>query len=253
MTISHPYFDLYYGQLPLIISSPHSGILEDEIIPKRTTGVLGIDKKTDVIAKELFRVFSMFINQELDNDPRKPSYIISKIHRNRLDLNRKISASFEVKSDLARSAYTFFHEFLSKQIQKNIENHGYSLLIDIHGFEKEKNPFREVELILGTNNLKTLFGEKVPKRDWPKNIRGKIIKKFNQLDIPIAPGHPLRREYVLKGGYITKHYGASRIPLSQAMQIEFSDRIRLYDEKLKEKVIFNISEIIFKEIIERLD
>jgi len=77
-------------------------------------------------------------------------------------------------------------------------------LIDIHGFDKANRPkgFRDVELVLGTNNLESMFKDKIPKHDRGKNFRGKIIKKFNELNIPIAPSLPSRREYVLTGGYI---------------------------------------------------
>ncbi|MEJ2294177.1 MAG: hypothetical protein P8Y23_05355, partial [Candidatus Lokiarchaeota archaeon] len=72
-----------------------------------------------------------------------------------------------------------------------------------------------------------------------------IISKFLDLDIPIAPGHQRRREYVLSGGYITKKYGASQLKNSKSIQIEFSDRIRIYDGDLKSKVLKSLAEIIF--------
>ena len=78
-------------------------------------------------------------------------------------------------------------------------------------------------------------------------MRGKIVKKFNELNIPIAPGHPRRSEYVLKGGYIVQKYGASRIKDSQAIQIEFSDTIRLYDEELREKALNSLAQLFFEE------
>ena len=123
------------------------------------------------------------------------------------------------------------------------------MLIDIHGFEKDKRPkgFRDVELILGTNNLESLYPNSIPKKDWGKNLRGKIVKEFNNLNIAIAPGHHLRREFVLTGGYITAKYGASHIKNSQTIQIEFSDKIRLYDKELKKIVLSTLAELIYKE------
>ncbi len=64
---------------------------------------------------------------------------------------------------------------------------------------------------------------------------------------PIAPGHPRRREYVLTGGYITQAYGSSKISESKTMQIEFSDRIRILDKKLRKIVIQTLAEIIVNE------
>ena len=133
----------------------------------------------------------------------------------------------------------------------NVKLYDHSLLIDIHGFEKKRRPsgFRDVDIILGTNNLEAFFSEPIPKREWGNNIRGKIIQKFTELNIPIAPGHPTRKEYVLKGGLITKKYGASQIHRSQALQIEFSDSIRLYDKELRKVVITTLAEV-FSEYLE---
>lgn len=105
-----------------------------------------------------------------------------------------------------------------------------------------------VELILGTNNLHSLFLDPVPRRDWDKNIRGKIITKFLGLSIPIAPGYPRRKEYILSGGFIIQQYGASKISNSQNMQIEFSDRIRIYDNELKKKVLIALAEVLLNHI-----
>jgi len=52
---------------------------------------------------------------------------------------------------------------------------------------------------------------------------------------------------VLTGGYIVQNYGASRIENSQAIQIEFSDTIRLYDEELREKTLNSLAHLFFKE------
>jgi len=75
----------------------------------------------------------------------------------------------------------------------------------------------------------------------------KNIKNFIKLNIPIAPGHPRRREYVLTGGYITQTYSSSKISKSKTMQIEFSDRIRILNKKLRKIVIQTLAEIIVNE------
>jgi hypothetical protein len=132
----------------------------------------------------------------------------------------------------------------------NLKFFGRSLLIDLHGFEKNKGPtgFRDVDIILGTNNLESFFSEPILRKHWVNSIRGKIIKKFLDLEILIAPGHPKRKEYVLTGGYITKVYGASQIPKSQAMQIEFSERIRIQDLELRELVLNALANILVKNL-----
>jgi hypothetical protein len=67
------------------------------------------------------------------------------------------------------------------------------------------------------------------------------------VNVPIAPGHPRRREYALVGGYITQTYGTSNISKSKTMQIEFSDRIRILNKKLRKTVLQTLAEIIIGE------
>ncbi len=231
------------GSIPLIISVPHGGIIMSDNIPRRTNGIHGIDKDTIKLACELIEMIKNIFKF------KTPSYIISKIHRAKIDFNRNSSEAFDQESELAKKIYHFYHNKIEELILYNLETFNRSMLIDIHGFEKDKRPkgFRDVELILGTNNLESLYPNSIPKRDWGKNLRGKIVKEFNNLNIAIAPGHHLRREFVLTGGYITTKYGASHIKNSQTIQIEFSDKIRLHDKELKNIVLSTLAELLYKE------
>jgi len=243
------YVEFQKGTIPLIISVPHGGTLECENIPKRSNGILGIDGKTIEIAKKLMELIrTNFREQNLEFEI--PSYIISKVRRSKIDLNRDETEAFNPSSVIAKKIYNAYHNKVRGFIMNNLKLFNSSLLIDIHGFEKNKRPpgFRDVDIILGTNNLESFFVEPVLKRDWGNNIRGKIIQRFLELKIPIAPGHPKRREYVLTGGYITKKYGASQIPKSQAIQIEFSDKIRIQDQELRELVLNSLADILVKNL-----
>ena len=190
------------------------------------------------------------ISKNLTFNERKPSYIISKVRRSKIDLNRDEGEAYNPVSLLGKEIYRFYHGKIKELILENIRAHDYSMLLDIHGFERNNRPsgYRDVELILGTNNLESFFSKSIPKKDWAKNLRGKIIRRFLDLNIPIAPGHPRRNEYVLTGGFITQKYGASTITNSQAIQIEFSDRIRKFDTNLRSIVLHTIAEVFFNEI-----
>ena len=238
------YIEFEKGTLPLIISVPHGGTFEPQSVPTRSTGILGIDKAT-------YEISHYLINHIKDKSERLPSYIISKVRRSKIDLNRSETEAYNSNSALASKIYQLYHRKIKEFISDNLKTFKYSLLIDIHGFEKHKRPsgYRDVELILGTDNLASIFSKPVPIKDRDKNIRGKIIKKFLNLGIPIAPGHLRRKEYVLTGGYIIRQYGASNISGSQTIQIEFSDRIRLYDGDLRRKVLIALSEVLLDEIL----
>jgi N-formylglutamate amidohydrolase len=237
------------GNIPLIVSTPHGGALECTSISKRQEGVLGIDKGTIDFSKDLIDQISQKFKNEL-REYKNVSYIFSKIRRSKIDLNRAEKKAYNQTSFLAREIYNLYHSKIKDWISNNIKMFSRSLLIDIHGFERDKRPpgYRDVDIILGTNNLESIFQGQIPKRDWGKNIRGNIIQKFLELNIPIAPGHPRRREYALTGGYITQTYGASHIAKSQTIQIEISDRIRMKDKKLRGVVITALSDVFYKDL-----
>ncbi|MFX0080529.1 MAG: hypothetical protein ACFE94_02150 [Candidatus Hodarchaeota archaeon] len=243
------YIEWQQGNIPLILSVPHGGTLECENIPKRTSGVLGIDGETIEIAKILIALIQTFFKQQYSQF-NTPSYIISKVRRSKIDLNREESEAYVQGSNIAKQIYNFYHKKIEEFVLDNLKIYERSLIIDLHGFEKANRPpgFRDVDIVLGTNNLESFYSEKIPKKDWGKNIRGRIVEKFLELSIPIAPSHPKRGEYVLTGGYITKKYGASLIPNSQALQIEISDRIRVQDGELRKVVLNALAKILFEDL-----
>jgi N-formylglutamate amidohydrolase len=249
MIINTEYIEFQKGDLPLVLSVPHGGKLVCDDIPIRTNGILGTDGETIEIAKKLVNLINNHYKVKKENTIY-PSYIISKVPRNRIDLNREEIVAFVQHSKRAKQIYRFFHSKIRETILNNLKVYERSVLIDLHGFEKANRPpgFRDVDIVLGTNNLESLYPVKLSKNKWGNNIRGNIIQKFTELNIPIAPSHPQRREYVLKGGYITKKYGASQIPNSQAIQIELSDRIRIKDQKLRKKVLYVLAKILLEDI-----
>ncbi|TXT65754.1 MAG: hypothetical protein BAJALOKI3v1_70056 [Promethearchaeota archaeon] len=250
MTDFTNYVEFQKGTIPLIISIPHGGTIKLKDIPERNNGVLGIDKYTIQLGKELIKEIELAFKKK-HSELKKPYYVISKIHRSRIDINRKKEKAFLSSSELAGKIYDLYHNKLNDYVNNSIQTFGRSILLDIHGYETEKRPkgYRDVDVIFGTNNLKSLIPYSIPKKDWDKNIRGRLIKNLLELDIPIAPGHPRRREYVLKGGFITKKYGVQNIDHNQTIQIEFSDRIRVHNLRLQKQVLKRISKVLVNDIV----
>jgi N-formylglutamate amidohydrolase len=246
--IHNSYIEFSKGNIPIILSVPHGGILEVERIPDRKHGIKGIDKNTIEIARNLIEI----IRQKSGTALKVPSYVFCNVARIKVDINRPKSKAFAKNSELAGSIYLDYHQRLKELIFSNLNSFNKSLLVDIHGFETERRPhgFRDVDIIIGTNNLESIVRNKIPKRDWGKNIRGRMIKSFIQKGINTAPGHHLRREFVLKGGFITQSYGFSQIENSQALQIELSDRVRILDKNLRAEVLQILGEVLYREINE---
>ncbi|MFX1499090.1 MAG: hypothetical protein ACFFBH_16355 [Promethearchaeota archaeon] len=243
------FIEYYKGSIPLIISVPHGGTRKIKIIPTRKEGIVGIDKKTREIASELIRTIEM-LYQSQKAIKKTPSYIVSTIHRSKIDINRKEAEAYDNSSILAKELYRYYHNKVKDLIFYNLLKFNRSIMIDIHGFEKINIPmgYRDVDIILGTNNLETLYSEPIAQRYWGNNLRGKIIKTFVKLGVSIAPGRQRRKEYALKGGYITRKYGASKIKGSQTIQIEFSDKIRLHNGNLRKKIIDTLANLLFEEL-----
>lgn len=243
------YIEFLKGDIPLVISVPHGGKLDVDEIPRRIIGFLGIDGETIEFSRELIDLIKNFYEKK-NIIGKSPSYIMSKVARSRIDLNREESEAFIQHSKLAKQIYRFFHDKIKETVINNLEIYERSILIDLHGFEKANRPpgFRDVDIILGTNNLESFYSSKIPKKEWGNNLRGRIVQKFTDLNIPIAPSHPQRREYVLTGGYITKTYGASQIPNSQVIQIELSDKIRIQDLELRKEVQYALATIFVEEL-----
>ncbi|MFX0010005.1 MAG: hypothetical protein ACFE9R_06805 [Candidatus Hermodarchaeota archaeon] len=240
----------HQGNLPLIITVPHGGSIKYGSLPSRENGIMGIDSKTIEIALELIQYLKKQ-NPRVENLNFSPSYVISLIHRSKIDFNREEFIAFNQNSNLAKIIYNYYHQKIADIIHDNLETFNNSLLIDIHGFESDKRPegYRDVDIVLGSNNLKSIFGYAVPKKIWGKNIRGKLVKAFNRAGILVAPGHHLRREYVLTGGYTTSKYGASNIVNSQSLQIEFSDRVRIHNKTLRDLTLKTLAQTLFEDYL----
>ncbi|MHA1479626.1 MAG: hypothetical protein ACTSPU_15640, partial [Promethearchaeota archaeon] len=98
------YIEHCQGSIPLIISVPHGGSLMVERIPDRVEGIHGIDRNTVNIACSLRKKISKLFGLNQENT-KVPSYIISKVHRIKIDFNRKPSKAFNKESNMAKKLY----------------------------------------------------------------------------------------------------------------------------------------------------
>lgn len=242
------YFSYQKGTMPIIISAPHGGTIKMHKIPTRSSGIKGIDKGTAEIAQK--------IANEIENasilsfqEKMRPSFVIAKIHRSKIDFNRPPQKAFDASTPLAQKFYDFYHDQIKLFLRDNLRTFKFSILFDIHGFERNKRPegYRDVDIVIGTRNLRSIADIPMKKADFDKNIRGRLLRHLLSLDIPMAPSHPKRKEYVLTGGFTTKNYGHQRFIGSEAIQIEFSERIRIEDKKLRNRVINSLTGFILDE------
>jgi N-formylglutamate amidohydrolase len=229
------YFEIGKGTIPIILSCPHGGYKKPQSILNKEVGPQIADKNTYIIAKWLL--------YSLKKKNIAIYYILNKIHRSKLDLNRPPASerAYNPKSIEAQSIHNAYHDILSQFSQECIENHKKCLLLDFHGFTKPKKDYPDV--IFGHIFGKTL---QAPKRDdaqdcsqfWGCNQLEREISKYFTLDDGLAI-NDFNLSY--SGGYITqKFYNYKDV---SAIQIEVAKYIRK-DYYLTKKLISSLTSSI---------
>ncbi|MFX0073657.1 MAG: N-formylglutamate amidohydrolase [Candidatus Hermodarchaeota archaeon] len=217
--IYRKYIETRKGTAPIIISSPHGGYLKPKKIPDKLSGFKKADKNKYQIAKKLIR--------RLENNNVKVYYILSKIHRSKVDFNRpsRSGDAFHQSSRRAKKIHKYYHKKLLKFYKKSISSFGKCIVIDLHGFTKPNENYPDI--ILGHIFGKTL---KIFKDDnqnnsvvyWGfSNIIQEISKEFTFDD-----GLGLNNlNLAYSGGYIThRFYKKQNV---NAIQIEVAKKIRV--------------------------
>jgi N-formylglutamate amidohydrolase len=234
------------GNAPIIFTVPHGGKKKfEDLLVERDSGIKGIDKNTISFALLLQKTISDF-NLKKTETKCYPSIIYSDVHRSRIDFNRPPEDAYSAKCELCEKIYAQFHDNIENLIKHNIKRRNISYLFDIHGFEKSKRPpgFMDVEIVVGTQNLRSILPQNHSKEEKMDNIRNAIVKDLHENDILTAPIWPRQKEYVLTGGYIVQKYGIENLNYSKSLQIELSDDVRYKNKGLREKVIKTLSEVI---------
>ena len=124
------YVEFKRGSVPVILSCPHGGFLKPNFIPDKLRGSRLADKNKYLITKKII--------QELKKNNIKPYYILSKIHRSKIDFNRPARAYDACNHDsvVAKEIHSFYHQILENFYEECISLYGKSLVIDLHGFTK---------------------------------------------------------------------------------------------------------------------
>ncbi|MEM6722015.1 MAG: immunoglobulin-like domain-containing protein [Bacteroidota bacterium] len=132
------YIEYIPGNLPIIISAPHGGLLQsgqtiggtfypdnDSTLPDRTCGVNERDDNTDILVREM--------QQEIFNLTGCYAHvIINNLHRSKLDPNREINEATCGNSNSA-AHWNAYHAFVDQASASVEANWGKGLFIDLHG------------------------------------------------------------------------------------------------------------------------
>uniref|UniRef100_UPI000A634811 immunoglobulin-like domain-containing protein n=1 Tax=Kordia zhangzhouensis TaxID=1620405 RepID=UPI000A634811 len=132
------YIEYIPGNLPIIISAPHGGVLQsgqtiggifypdnDSSLPDRNCGTNERDDNTEIlvreIQKEIFQLTGCYAH-----------VIINNLHRSKLDPNREINEATCGNANAA-DHWNAFHNFIDQASASVEANWGKGLYIDLHG------------------------------------------------------------------------------------------------------------------------
>lgn len=132
---TNDYIEYIAGDLPLIFTAPHGGLLAPTSIPERTEAACGstdfatvTDANTQDLARRIQAAFAQ--------DGRYPHVIINRLSRTRLDANRELGMAACGNSE-AQLAWAEYHEFIQDAQAAILEEHGKGWYTDLHGHGHE--------------------------------------------------------------------------------------------------------------------
>ena len=235
------YFEFAEGTTPVILSCPHGGYKKPKRIPNKNFGPKIADKNTYFIAKLIINL--------LKKEGIDIYYILNKVHRSKLDLNRPphSSSAFNKFSTEANGIFHAFHDQLTKFSQECLAQFEKALVIDFHGFTR---PYKNYpDIIFGH-----IFGKTL---DLIQNTTSKACEKYwgcYQLEEEISKHFNIdngfaESEYSLaySGGYIThQFYNVKQV---NTIQVEIAKYIRM-DSTLTLKLVKAFTKAIVKSISE---
>lgn len=115
-----------YGNLPIIITSPHGGALTGNLPDRTCPGIVTTtDTNTDDLAIALQNKLAEIFG-------KTPHLVICRLRRSKLDVNRPV-AEATCGNTTAATSYNDYHNFITVARNRVVQEYGKGLLIDIHG------------------------------------------------------------------------------------------------------------------------
>jgi N-formylglutamate amidohydrolase len=216
------------GQLPIILSAPHGGVLpvpgvperKGECLPKGAGGFVTVrDVNTDRLALALAEAIETKMG-------KKPYLVMAKLSRKHIDVNRPATMAYE--SPGARPVYESYHETLARFCKAVQRTYGRGLLLDLHGQAAARDTiFRGTKNGMTVKLLVERFGEKA--HNGPESLFGLVAAQGCKVFPDPREGGKERQGFT--GGHIVQTYGSHQGYGIDAMQFEFggdyTDRVKI--------------------------
>lgn len=121
------YVEYLAGNLPIIVTAPHGGLLSPSSIPDRDC--VGCSTVNDFNTQELARAFAEAIHERTGCWPH---IVFNKLHRRKLDANREIEEAADGNPN-AELAWNEFHAYVETAKNQLLPKFGKGFYIDLHG------------------------------------------------------------------------------------------------------------------------
>jgi N-formylglutamate amidohydrolase len=210
------------GNLPIIISAPHGGMLEVPGVPERLgKGVAKFFTVRDANTAGLAEAFSDALEKNLGG---KPWLVVARFDRKYVDANRSPERAYE--TDRAKPYYDFYHDSLAAACKAVQKEHRGGLLLDLHG----QGQYPDL-LCRGTRNGETVKLHR-ERHGWDAiagkdSVMGRLEKAGYKVHPKCDAGESSREEPAFVGGHIVETYGSHTGYGIDAIQLEFGTSHRL--------------------------
>lgn len=121
------YVEYIAGNIPIILSAPHGGLLSPAVIPNRSCS--GCSTVNDFNTQELTRALANALHNRTGCWPH---VVINRLHRRKLDANRDLPEAAD-GNPIAGEAWMDFHDFLGAAKNNVNLQFGKGLYVDLHG------------------------------------------------------------------------------------------------------------------------
>jgi N-formylglutamate amidohydrolase len=228
------FIEVKEGTLPLIFTVPHGGSLKPTGLMNRRYGSLATDAQTRELAAEIDRAVHARFGAAAH-------FVISHLHRSKLDPNRDLPEAAQ-EDGVAQETWRAFHAACSVATQRVTAQHGFGLLLDLHGHRHDE-PNVELGMLLNSEDLRHTDAElsrdpallaKTSIQDWVKRtgkplaevVRGpaslgSLLEARGQRSLPstVRP-QPSPGAAYYSGAYIVATHGSKNGGKVSAIQIE---------------------------------
>lgn len=226
------------GDAPLVLISPHGGLLSPGELPDRSCDgcVTANDTNTQLLARAIVDTFAA-------RTGRRPHLVVNLLHRRKFDANREVIEATSGNTAQLRGTWEWMHAAVDTAKADVARRWQRGLVIDLHG---HAHAIPRVELgylltatqlrlddaaltssgALATSSVARLLQGGLSSRTPVERLRGATslggllqARGFAAVPAPSAPA-PLVGEDYFNGGYNTSRHGSRTTGPMDAVQIE---------------------------------